>query len=200
MDAMSQRTRPGFTLIEILACLLLFTLGLMAVIGVFLYGVRTAAAAQADATAWATALSVAKDPMPQGGVFDPATGSLTPWTWSSSGATWTADDGSGQPVWEWTSWPIDSAAGVVVADIGDPQSNAAAAFPAAGGPAPGCARGWLNGYYVERREQSLGSDRLGDALRLVEVRVDVYWAGYGAGERRPLASVVDRVVRSGGPP
>jgi Tfp pilus assembly protein PilV len=50
--------RLAFTLVEILACLLLFSLGLMAVIGVFLYGMKSAAAAQADATAWATALSV----------------------------------------------------------------------------------------------------------------------------------------------
>ena len=194
---MNPRRRGAFTLIEILACLLLFSLGLMAVIGVFLYGMKSANAAQADATAWSTALSVLKDPMPQGAVADPVTGQLVPWTWSSAGSTWTANDGSGLPAWEYTSWPIDTAANVVVADMADPQSNGTS-FPPGLAPAVGCARGWINGYYVERREQSLTTDRLSTTMRLVEVRVDVYLASYGAGDGRPLASAVDRVVRNGG--
>ncbi len=196
---MNNHGRSAFTLIEILACLLLFSMGLMAVIGVFLYGLKSAAAAQADATAWATALSVVKDPLPLGVVADPVTGQLTPWTWTSSGATWTADDGSGQPAWVYTSWPIDTPGSITVVDMADPKSNSPTAFPSVATPAVGCARGWLNGYYVERREQSLSSDRLSDNMRLVEVRVDVYWAGYGFGDGKPLASTVDRVVRSGGP-
>jgi prepilin-type N-terminal cleavage/methylation domain-containing protein len=197
MTTASPRSRSGFTLVEILACLLLFSMGLLAVIGVFMYGLRSASAAQADATAWSTALSVLKDPMPLGAVSDPVTGQLVPWTWSSSGSTWTANDGSGRPAWEYTAWPIDTPASIVVPDMADPQSNSAA-FPAGGPPAAGCARGWLNGYYVERREQSLATDRLSDKLRLVEVRVDVYLASYGPTDGRPLASAVDRVVRNGG--
>ncbi len=187
----------AFTLVEILACILLFAVGTMSVIGVFLFGVRTAASAQAEASAWATAMTVLKDPLPLGVTSDPLTGQSTPWTWSRTGATWNASDGTATPVWSYTGWDVTSAAPVVVYDMADPKANNAGLFTA-GTPAPGCASGWLNGYYVERREQSLASDRLNDTTRLVEVRVDVYWASYGPAESKPLASVVDRVLRSGG--
>jgi prepilin-type N-terminal cleavage/methylation domain-containing protein len=195
---MSVRPRAGFTLIEILAALLLFSMGLMAVIGVFLYGLKSAIAAQSDATAWATALSVVKDPMPMSGVADPVTGQIAPWTWTASGSTWRASDGSSQPAWEYTAWDLTSPTDITVADMSEPKCNSPAIFPPGGAPAVGCARGWLNGYYVERREQSLAKDRISDQLRLVEVRVDVYWAGYGPAEGKPLATAVDRVVRNGG--
>lgn len=200
MAAMSPaRAHSAFTLIEILASLLLFALGVMAVVGVVMYGQRWAARAQSDATAWATAWSVLKDPMPLGCVSNRTDGRLALWTWTRSGSTWTAKDASGQEAWACTAWRLDQAGDQLIPDMADPRANNPAVFPA-NVPASGCARGWLNGYYVERREQSRASDRLGQSTRMVEVRVDVYWAGYGPGEDRPLASLVDRVVRQGGLP
>jgi Tfp pilus assembly protein PilV len=195
------RRAQAFTLVEILASVLLFVMGGMAIIGVIIYGMGSAAKAQADATAWSTALSVLKDPLPLGAVSERTTGRMVPWTWSRSGDTWTADDGSAQTVWQYTAWPIDRSTDLLISDmhVADtlPLANNPALFPPGGSPAAGCARGWLNGYYVERREQSRAADRISDKLRLVEVRVDVYWAAYGASDGRPLASVVDRVVREG---
>jgi prepilin-type N-terminal cleavage/methylation domain-containing protein len=193
------RSRRGFTLIEVLAGMLLFSIGVMGVIGVVLYGQRSAVLAQSDSTAFPTAMAVLRDPLPLGGVTDPATGAMTGWTWSQSGQTWTASDGSALPVWSATVWPIDQPGDLLVPDMAEPIANNPAVFsPGGGAPSAGCAHGWLNGYYVERREQSRASDRIGAGVRVVEVRVDVYWAAYG-GDGRPLASVVDRVVRQGGP-
>ncbi len=189
--------RSGFTLIEIIASVLLFSLGAMAVIGVVMYGLSSAMKAQAGATAWATALAVVKDPLPLGAV-SASNGTLTPWTWTSSGASWSANDGSADPAWTYTSWPLNLASDVLVPDMADPIANNPAIFSLRGAPAVGCAHGWLNGYYVERREQSRASDRIGRATRIVEVRVDVYWASYGAAsDGRRLATVTDRVVRQG---
>lgn len=190
--------RGGFTLIEILACVLLFALGILAIVGVVLMGQRSAAAAQGDATAWATAITVLKDPLPMGSTWDEAAGGLTRWTWSKTGNTWTADDGSSTPAWSYTTWPLDLPSDVLVADMGAPVPGDPAVFPSGGSPAVGCANGWLNGYYVERREQSRASDRLGAGMRQVEVRVDVYWAEIGS-DGYPLATVFDRVVRVGAP-
>lgn len=191
---MTSTHRPAFTLVEVLAGLLLLSLGVMAVIGVVLHGLRSAAQAQADATAWGTALSVLKDPMPLGGTFDPQTQRFVPWTWSTSGATWTASDGSALPVWEAVTWPLSAG------DISNGSMSNPAPLSGVGTLAPGCARGWINGYYVERREQSPASDRLSATLRMVEVRVDVFHAQYTTSDQRPLASAVDRVVRNGGLP
>jgi type II secretory pathway pseudopilin PulG len=188
---MKRLSQGAFTLVEVLAGLLLFSLGVMSVIGVVLYGLKSAAMAQADATAWSTALSVLKDPLPQGGTFDASTQRLVPWTWTVSGANWTASDGSALPVWESVSWDPATAGDITSANMSDPP-------PLTGALAPGCSRGWINGYYVERREQSLASDRLGAQLRLVEVRVDVFLEAYLNSSRQPLASAVDRVVRNGG--
>lgn len=187
----------AFTLIEIIASVLLFVMGAMAVVGVIILGLGTAKRAQADATAWATALSALRDPMPMGVVSDQNTGSLTPWTWSNSGSTWSANDGSSEPAWQYSAWPIDHVGDVLVADMRKPITNNPAVFPG-GSPITGCARGFLNGYYVERREQSRASDRIGQKTRIVEVRVDVYWSSYAPGsDGRPLATVIDRVVRQG---
>lgn len=193
---MTHHDRPGFTLIEILASVLLFGMGVMGVIAVITHGMSTAARAQSDATAWSTCLSVLKDPMPMGGEVDPATGVLKRWTWSG-GATKTATESSGlgDAVWRYTTWDTDAAPDVLVPDMGDPQANNPAVFPPGGAPLAGCANGWINGYYVERREQSRTSDRIGEGVRLVEVRVDVYWAGYLGSDGRPLASLVDRYIR-----
>lgn len=189
--------RRGFTLIEILASLLLFAVGVLAVVGVIAFGQRSATRAQGEATAFLTAVSVLRDPLPLGRSTDPATGTLRPWTWTRSVRTWTALDGAVE-AWRSTDWAIDQATDVLVPDMAKPIANNPAVFLPGADPLPGCARGWLNGYYVERREQSRASDRMGMGVRLVEVRVDVYWAGYGASER-PLASAVDRIVRQAGP-
>ena len=192
-----QGPASGFTLIEIIASVLLFVMGTMAIVGVIILGLGTAKRAQAEATAWATALSALRDPLPMGVVSDQNTGTLTPWTWSQAGMVSSADDGSSQPAWQYAAWPIDRSSDVLVPDMRKPIANNPLVFPG-GTPITGCARGFLNGYYVERREQSRASDRIGQNTRIVEVRVDVYWASFAPGsDGRPLASVVDRVVRQG---
>jgi prepilin-type N-terminal cleavage/methylation domain-containing protein len=194
------RSQAGFTLVEIIACVLLFAVGMMGVVGVVVYGLKSARNAQAEASAWSTGLSVLRDPLPLGVVSEPTTGILSPWTWSKSGSTWVAYDGTAQTPWQYTSWPIDLGSDVLVPDMRNPKVNNSAVFPVGGNPITGCAHGWLNGYYVERREQSRGSDRIGQNTRIVEIRVDVYWASYSysvADGVRPLASVIDRQVRQG---
>jgi prepilin-type N-terminal cleavage/methylation domain-containing protein len=187
----------GFTLIEILASLLLFSLGTLAVVGVIMHGMNNAVIAQADASAWMTAFTVLKDPKPLGVTADSG-GLLKEWTWSRSGTTWTADDGSGIPVWLYTAPDFASSSDALVPDMADPICNNPAVFSAGSTPSPGCARGWLNGYYVERREQSRAADRITTSQRIVEVRVDVYWAKYGATDGKPLATLCDRIVRAEG--
>lgn len=189
------RQSVGFTLIEILACLLLFSVGIMAVIAVITQGMKTVAQAQGQATAWATGMAVLRDPMPLGSELDPASGLLRQWTWSQSGSTWTAAEISGEAVWRHSTWDINQPADVLVPDMGNPQANNPAVFPPGLAPIAGCAKGWLNGYYVERREQSRAADRIGQGVRMVEVRVDVYWAGNNNSEAQPLASLVDRHIR-----
>lgn len=107
--------------------------------------------------------------------------------------------GAADAVWRYTSWSTDSASSLLVSDIGDPKANNPAVFPPGGAPLAGCANGWINGYYVERREQSRAADRIGTGVRMVEVRVDVYWAGYLGADGRPLASLVDRYIRAEAP-
>lgn len=193
------QTRGAFTLVEIIASLLLFAMGTMAIVGVVLYGIGMADRAQAEATAWATAMSVLKDPMPMGGDSDNDSGALALWTWTKTGTCNIATDASGQKAWQYTAWPLTQG-DVLVPDMREPQAGNPAVFPTGGNPISGCARGWLNGFYVERREQSRSADRIGSAARIVETRVDVYWASYSAGaDEQPLASVVDRIVRQGNP-
>jgi hypothetical protein len=196
--ASSRATRgAGFTLVEILACVLLFALGVTAVIAVIVQGMRIATRAQGDATAWATAMAVLRDPLPMGSAVNPASGSLKRWTWASSGNTWTATEAaSGDPVWRYTTWNTDQASDFLVPDMGNPMANNPAVFPPGVAPVAGCANGWINGYYVERREQSRSADRIGQGVRMVEVRVDVYWASNVGYEARSLASVVDRYIRT----
>lgn len=190
----------AFTLVEVLACLLLFSLGVMAVVAVISQGLASATRAQAEATAWATAMSVLKDPLPMGGAEDPATGLFTRWSWNRAGSTWTASEaGSPDGAWSYTAWSLDQPSDVLVADMGSPVANNTLVFPPGGSPAPGCAHGWINGYYVERREQSRASDRIARGMRLVEVRVDVYWAKGSSSGSRALASAVDRHIRQEAP-
>jgi hypothetical protein len=56
--------RSGFTLIEVLAIMLVVTLGLMAAIGLVFYGVIQSARAKGAELGLATAISVAVDPQP----------------------------------------------------------------------------------------------------------------------------------------
>jgi len=56
--------RHGFTFIEVLACLLIVSLGIAAAVSLTLYGEIASERAQAKSTAMATALSVAIDPAP----------------------------------------------------------------------------------------------------------------------------------------
>ena len=195
------RRTSAFTLIEILASILLFTMGVMGIIAVIAHGLSTASRAQSEATAWATASSVLKDPLPMGCEPDAASGDLQRWTWALSGATWTATEaaGAGEAVWRYTTWATDTPSDILQPDMGEPQANNPAVFPPSGAPSAGCANGWLDGYYVERREQSRAADRIGRGVRLVEVRVDVYWAGYVGSDGRPLASLVDRYIRQDAP-
>ena len=196
----SQTTRRAFTLIEILASLLLFALGVTAIIAVIAQGLKTAVHAQSEATAWATAMTVLKDPLPMGGEVDPASGLLRRWTWAKNGSTWIANEvGSTDPVWSYTTWSTNQTSDVLVPDMGSPLASNLQVFPSGSVPRPGCAHGWMNGYYIERREQSRASDQIAQGVRLIEVRVDVYWARSFGSEAKSLASVVDRYIRQEAP-
>lgn len=61
---MSSRQRTAFTLIEVLASVLVLVLGFAAAIGMILYGFQLAKISMGRATAMATAMSVAVDPTP----------------------------------------------------------------------------------------------------------------------------------------
>jgi len=58
------RTTIGFTFIEVLACLLVVSLGVAAAVGLTYYALLMGARAQGKATGMATALTVAIDPTP----------------------------------------------------------------------------------------------------------------------------------------
>jgi Tfp pilus assembly protein PilV len=57
-------SRRGFTLLEVMAMLLVLTLGLLSAIALFLYANRVAVKAQAASTAMATAIALAYDGAP----------------------------------------------------------------------------------------------------------------------------------------
>lgn len=59
-------SRRAFTLIEVLAGLLVVTIGMAAVVGMVAYAVVLANRSQASMTAMATAMSVLDDPLPLG--------------------------------------------------------------------------------------------------------------------------------------
>lgn len=69
--------RHGFTYIEVLAGVLILSVGMFGVIGLVIYGQRLATRAQAQATGMATAMSVAVDPSP---LVPPADWDATDWT------------------------------------------------------------------------------------------------------------------------
>lgn len=54
----------GFTLIEVLAAVIILSLGLVSAIGLMLYGLQLAKVSMGRATGMATAMSVAVDPTP----------------------------------------------------------------------------------------------------------------------------------------
>lgn len=106
MSRTSGPNRCAFTLLEVMAMLLVITIGLLAVIGLFLHGTRTAALAQASSTAMSTAISVTYDETPW---QDPAFYQAADWTSTVTGSgrtdsgflngywverveTWTVDD------------------------------------------------------------------------------------------------------------
>jgi hypothetical protein len=68
--------RRGFTLIEVLAIMLVITLGLMATIGLVFFGVIQSARAKGAELGMATAISVALDPQP---LLPPRAAAA--WTW-----------------------------------------------------------------------------------------------------------------------
>lgn len=83
------------------------------------------------------------------------------------------------------------------ADNRDPFA-AASEWTANGAPVPGFAgtydltvRGWLNGFYVVRRERSAVADRIDDGKRWADVDVDVFWSEDG----HPVASLSQRILR-----
>lgn len=99
-------SQAAFTLLEVVAMLLVVTIGLLAVIGLFLHGTRTAALAQAASTAMPTAIAVAYDETPW---QDPAFYEAADWTstvtsagrtdsgfingyWVERVESWTTDD------------------------------------------------------------------------------------------------------------
>lgn len=59
-----KRTHSAFTLIEVLACVLILTLGLAAATGLVFLGIRLAGSAHARSIGMATALTVLVDPSP----------------------------------------------------------------------------------------------------------------------------------------
>ena len=60
------RTAGGFTLVEVMASLLVILVGMLAVIGMVSFAIAQANRSQAACTAMATALSVVDDPLPLG--------------------------------------------------------------------------------------------------------------------------------------
>lgn len=69
----------GFTLIEVLATLLLLSFGVASVIGMVHYAIRISADSQSRATAMATAETVLLDPTPLGLSADPGDGDGDGW-------------------------------------------------------------------------------------------------------------------------
>jgi len=58
------RTRTGFTLIEVMACLLVLSLGLMSACGLILYGLRLVRISHGRTIGMATAMTVMANPTP----------------------------------------------------------------------------------------------------------------------------------------
>lgn len=70
------RTRSGFTLLEVLASLLVLSMALAGAIALIGYGLRLSSRLQSDSLGWVTAHTVAADPEPPGTL-----------DWSVSGGT-----------------------------------------------------------------------------------------------------------------
>lgn len=143
------RRMAGFTMFEVLAMLLVISMGLLAAIGLFVHANRLAARAEGQLTGMATAMSIAYDSQP---FFRDAT--------LAAQAGWTAPP------------PLSTS----------PYSHSAAGF--------------VNGYYVTRRETSAAADIVAGAAGAVEartVRVDVDVFESQGGTR--VASFSTRLVR-----
>lgn len=85
-------TRRGFTLIEILATVLLLVFGLASVIGMVQYATRVSADAQSRSTAMVTARTVMLDPEPAGLIAD--TGDANGDDWWAEGTPAAASSGN----------------------------------------------------------------------------------------------------------
>lgn len=72
------RSRTAFTMFEVLAMLLVISLGLLAVVGLFIHANRLAARAEGQLTGMATAMSIAYDSQPF--FRDPDLASQAGWT------------------------------------------------------------------------------------------------------------------------
>ena len=70
------QARVGMTFLEIIASLLVLTVGMSAVIGLTMYGLRQAGQVQAQGTALATAVTMFHDPAPIGWSLVASTGGV----------------------------------------------------------------------------------------------------------------------------
>jgi Tfp pilus assembly protein PilV len=114
------RRSHGFTMIEVLASVLILMVGMLAVVGMVAFAIKQASRAQSASTAMATAMTVVDDVNP-----------LLAADWTSFGST---------------------------------------------------TQGYLNGYYVRRTENSIGSsaDLATNGLLSIAIQVDVYESFEGA--------------------
>ena len=147
--------RRAFTLIEIMATLLLIGIGLASLVALMGYAVRLASRAQADATALITARTVADDATPCG---------LTADTGDTDGDGWSLQSGN----------------------LNTPPSGDYA-FTVAG---------WINGYYIVRKESSRTADQdvIHGQARRADVQVEVFLGGNG--ER--VAALRAQILRRAG--
>ncbi len=132
--------RRAFTLIEIMATLLLVGIGLASLVAMMGYAVRLASRAQADATALLTARTVADDATPCG---------------------LTADAGDADN----DGWSLQSGS------LNTPAS----------GDYAFTVTGWINGYYIVRKESSRTADQdvIHGQARRADVQVEVFLGGNG---------------------
>ena len=142
------KTRSAFTLLEIMATLLLLAFGLVSVIGMVQYATRLSATAQGQSTALITGQTVMLDPQPMGLVADVG---------DANGDSWWADG-----------------------NITAPQTGSYS-FKV---------WGFINGYFVERLEESDAADSVGEGdHRWAWITVRIF-----SGDK-PVTSIRRRLLR-----
>jgi prepilin-type N-terminal cleavage/methylation domain-containing protein len=144
------RQKSAFTLIEVLATLLLLAIGVTAIIGMVRYGTRISTTAQMRATALIVAETVTVDPTP-GGL--------------------TADGGDA----DGDGWRL------VSGTLSTPDSGSYA-FQV---------QGYVDGFYVQRKESSEIRDIVDPATRWAHIIVDVY----AGGDDIHLTTASQRILR-----